>query len=400
MLRPSSVSADKARVLIVSPEAPYPAVGGGALRTASLVEYFGRKANLDVVVFREPEGRDPRSAFPGGLVQQVAVIDLPSHSSRVPARALRNAGRLIRGVPPLVDRFSGFEQQLCSALEGTYYDLCIIEHLWAANYVHTLRRNCRKLVLDLHNIESTLLNRCRDAATNVTGIALGRFATYTREFEKQLLPAFDAVLVASVKDAHELPPGVRWIVYPNTIPLAPSPTVQKRLEIVFSGNLGYLPNLQAVEFFRRDVWPKLAALDPALVWRIVGKNEQLLATRLRGERRIELTGPVEDALPELARASVAVVPLLSGSGTRVKILEAWAAGTAVVSTQIGAEGLTCIDGEHLLLAPPNAEFAASVIRVLQSISLREALEAAGRSLYETSYTWNSAWKQLANAEIL
>jgi glycosyltransferase involved in cell wall biosynthesis len=115
---------------------------------------------------------------------------------------------------------------------------------------------------------------------------------------------------------------------------------------------------------------------------------------LDGDARIELSGPVEDAIRELASAKVVVVPLLSGSGTRFKIIEAWAAGRAVVSTSMGAEGLPVKQDENLLLADNPATFADAVTSLLTSAECRQRLGAAGRLLYESEYTWESAWKKL------
>jgi glycosyltransferase involved in cell wall biosynthesis len=105
-------------------------------------------------------------------------------------------------------------------------------------------------------------------------------------------------------------------------------------------------------------------------------------------------GPVPDAIPELARSRIAVVPLRTGSGTRLKILEAWAAGLPVVSTSIGAEGLPAKDGEHLLLADSAAEFVDAVTRLLTCPVLCRSLGAAGRLLVEKEFTWESAWESL------
>src|SRR5262249_10925330 len=111
--------------------------------------------------------------------------------------------------------------------------------------------------------------------------------------------------------------------------------------------------------------------------------------------RIELTGPMTDAIAAIAPAKVAIVPLLAASGTRLKILEAWAAGTAVVSTALGAEGLNGRDSEHLLVADDPANFADSVSHLLSSEEARRKLEIAGRALYERSYTWDSVWSRLS-----
>src|SRR5260370_33902707 len=98
----------------------------------------------------------------------------------------------------------------------------------------------------------------------------------------------------------------------------------------------YHPNRSAVRFFRREVWPHLRDEWPGLTWRLIGKNPEAVRQFTFGDPRIDVQGQVDDAIKELARARVAVVPLLAGSGTRLKILEAWAAGLPVVSTGVRA----------------------------------------------------------------
>src|ERR1039458_8081808 len=95
--------------LVLAPEAPYPLVGGGALRTASLIRYLARTRPVDLILFRQPGAPDPASQLPAGLARRVSVIHLPPTGRGQTARAVRNTVRLVRGVPPLVDRFAGFE---------------------------------------------------------------------------------------------------------------------------------------------------------------------------------------------------------------------------------------------------------------------------------------------------
>jgi len=156
----------------------------------------------------------------------------------------------------------------------------------------------------------------------------------------------------------------------------------------------YHPNLTAVRFFRIHVWPILRERWPDLVWRLVGKNPSAISRFTEGDPRIEVVGPVEDAVVELARSRVAVVPLLTGSGTRLKILEAWAAGLPVVSTTMGAEGLPVHDRDTGLLADGADAFAAAVTRLLACKELRCKLGESGRLLLEKEFTWETAWTKL------
>jgi glycosyltransferase involved in cell wall biosynthesis len=192
----------------------------------------------------------------------------------------------------------------------------------------------------------------------------------------------------------EISPGTCVRVYPNAIPWQQVPNPDKEEAIVFSGNMEYHPNTSAVRFFRREVWPRLRERWPGLVWRLLGKNPAAVSPFTSGDARIQVTGAVEDAVIEIARAKVAVVPLLSGSGTRLKILEAWAAGTPVVSTFLGAEGLPVREGEHILLADNPVDFAEAVSRLLASNHLRRQIGAAGRLLLEKEFTWETVWAKL------
>jgi glycosyltransferase involved in cell wall biosynthesis len=149
-----------------------------------------------------------------------------------------------------------------------------------------------------------------------------------------------------------------------------------------------------VRFFRREIWPLLRERWPALVWRLAGKNPGAVARYTAGDARIEVLGPVDNAVRELARAKIAVVPLLAASGARFKILEAWAAATAVVSTTLGAEGLAARDGEHLLLADSAPAFAEAVSHLLANSEDRQRLGMAGRRLLEKQYTWDAAWRMI------
>jgi glycosyltransferase involved in cell wall biosynthesis len=396
MHTPPSGFAAMPKALFLSPEAPYPTVGGGPLRSASLLEYLAQCFAVHAVVFREPGSPDPVRAFPPGRVERVDVLELPFHSKRPIARAFRNASRLARRSPPLVDRFSGFEARLGELLDGNAYEVAVIEHFWCAPYVRQLRPHAPRVVLDLHNIESLWHASLAVRESAMRAFALQRFAAAARQLECKWLSEFDSILVTSAVDARKLREIVNFptvTVYPNALPRIPQPPRSEREEIVFSGNLEYQPNLEAVCFFRDAVWPLLNS-RPGLKWRIIGKNPEAVRDLVAGDHRIQLTGFVGDAVTALAQSKVAVVPVLSGSGTRVKILEAWAAGTAVVATPVGAEGLDFQDGEHLLLADTPARFAEAISRLLDSPGERARIGAAGRKCYEQCYTWPVAWESL------
>lgn len=330
----------------------------------------------------------------------VDVLDfaLRPHSKTPAARVLRNAVRLARGVPPLFDRYSGYEEQLQSRLSDSKYALGVIEHFWCASYAPLLRTHCSRLVLDLHNVESELARTHARAARWPASWASDRFAEAYRDLERKWLPQFDTVLVASEDDRRRIQhPQV--VVYPNALKDREVAPVPEEDCVVFSGNLEYHPNIEAVRWFQSRVWPLLRERCPGIEWRLVGKNPEAVASLVAGDNRIRLVGPVDDALAEIGRAKVCVVPLLSGSGTRFKILEAWAASRAVVSTAIGAEGLGARNQEHLLIEDDPVAFAAAIQRLLNDSELRRRLGESGRALYREKFTWQAAWRCLENAGI-
>lgn len=383
--------------LFLAPETPYPLAGGGALRSASLLEYLAGRYAVDVVVFRQPGAPDPRGSFPPHLVRRLAVLDLPPNLRHAPARAWRNAARLMRGVTPLVDRFSGFENAVGAFTAGRRYELAVIEHSWCAPYREQAAAVAARTALDLHNIESLLHARCARADAPPGALAHRFFARASLAFERRWLPRFDILLTASEPDARwarRMAPAARVLVYPNALPVVPTPPRAEQHVVAFSGNLEYHPNHSAVRFFARDIWPWLRARHPGLVWRLIGKNEHAVRRIVSARAGIECTGPVPDAVAELARAKVAVAPLLAGSGTRLKILEAWAAATPVVSTALGAEGLGATDGENILLADCAPAFVRAIDALLADESLRRRIGCAGRALYESRFTWPAAWSCL------
>jgi glycosyltransferase involved in cell wall biosynthesis len=394
-------SGDKARrALVLCPEAPYPAAGGGPIRTASLIEYLAQRYTVDVIVFREPGAPPPE--FPAGLTDEFRIIDLPFHSRSAPARILRNLVRFAAARPPLNDRFAGFAGPVAEFLRGRRYDLALAEHFWCAPYAEQLAPHAARLVLDLHNVESALYGSYARSEPWPASAVFGRFERSCRRLESEWLPRFALTLAASERDAaraRRIAPASKVAVYPNALRDVAQPQVPEENVVVFSGNLEYRPNVSAVRFFRREVWPRLREARPGLVWRIVGKNPQGVADYVRGDARIDLRGPVVDAIGELAAAGVVIAPLDSGSGTRVKILEAWAAGRAVVSTTLGAEGLDAVDGEHLLIADGAEAFGAAVARLLDSPDERGKLGRAGRRLFQQRFTWKRAWEKLAEAGI-
>lgn len=262
------------------------------------------------------------------------------------------------------------------------------------------------LVIDLPDIASHY--RARNFVNNRRGWAHPRALHELFQIgklyglEHSLFRAAGTVFVCSEIDAERIRhwvPGDRVVVVPNctnvAAPLAPAAADGKSL--VFVGTMSYQPNEEAIRYFCRSVWPLVRReVQGAQFW-VVGKSPSNELMRITSSLDgVHVTGEVPDVKPYLAQSVASVVPLLTGGGTRLKILESMAAHRAVVSTSIGAEGIDARDGEHILLADTPETLAAKCVRMLCDRPYREEIAAAGRRLVEEKYDWRAAQQQVLN----
>jgi glycosyltransferase involved in cell wall biosynthesis len=166
--------------------------------------------------------------------------------------------------------------------------------------------------------------------------------------------------------------------------------------IVFTGSMAHPPNNEAALHFCRNIFPGILAVRPNVRFTIVGSSPSREVMALDNGGNIKVTGFVEDTRPYLDSAAVVVVPLLSGSGTRLKIMEAMAMSKAIISTSIGAEGIEYSAGEDILIADEDSDFAEQVVTLLANQNRRTLLGQSARKLVESKYSWPNLAKQLEN----
>jgi glycosyltransferase involved in cell wall biosynthesis len=216
-----------------------------------------------------------------------------------------------------------------------------------------------------------------------------------RRYERALYGRFDLVTLVSEQDreyskriVHDQNARVR--VIPNGVDCAANPFQGARraaTELIYNGALTYQANYDAVRFFLAEIYPLIRATKPETTFKVTGSTDGVPLGGLALDESVTLTGYVEDIRPEVAGAAVCVIPLKEGGGTRLKILEALALGTPVVSTSKGAEGLAVRAGEHLLIADDPGCFARETTRLLEDEALRRRLAENGRRLVEARYDW-------------
>jgi len=186
------------------------------------------------------------------------------------------------------------------------------------------------------------------------------------------------------------------LTVPNAVDVAyfrPSDTVPDPNAIVLTGLMKYRPNVDAAIYFVNEILPKILAVRPNAIFYAVGGEPPEDVTRLAGPN-VVVTGTVPDVRPYVHKASVIVVPLRMGGGTRLKVLEGLSMRKPMVSTSLGCEGIDVEHGRHLLIADDANLFATAVLDVLDKPPLAESLATAGRELVERKYMWESVVQDL------
>lgn len=387
------------KILLLTPQLPYPPRQGTSLRNYHIIRGLAGRHELSLLSFAEGEPTAEALAVLEGLGVRVLTVPAPG---RTVAQRLR--GLLTSGQPDMAQRLASvaFEQALAHWLQAEAFAIVQIEGLELVRYLPTIRRlsPASQIVFDNHNAETALQQRAlltdrdnprRWAAAVYSWLQVGRL----RRFESWACRTADALVAVSERDAaamRQLSPQKAVTVIPNSIdvgqydqPFTPS-QLPGPFDLVFSGKMDYRPNVDGVLWFAEAVWPLLRVERPQTTWAIVGQKPHRQLERLRDEPGITLTGQVESIFPYLAASTLYIMPLRIGSGTRLKLLEAMAAGMAVVSTTVGAEGFPLQSGGEVMITDSAEQMAETILELLEDAERRRRLGTAARA-FAASYDW-------------
>ena len=376
------------RVLFFSPRPCYPADTGAKLREYHLLRQLSRCMQVDLLAF---ETAGPFELPFCGLVKTVLR----------PKRY--TPGKLLKGlVSPLpVSVWNYYSPEMVAALKevlsGSKYDVIVLESIHMAGYRKELAEwgNGALLVYDWHNIESELMERfVAQKGPLLKRIYALETARRLRRLEKKIGSSGAMHIVCSGREKKKIEgwigPGELEVVA-NGMDVegitAATGLTAERNRILFVGSMDYHPNVAGATFFARRIWPEIWRQKPELTFTIVGSRPTAAVLELGKLGGVEVTGTVESVAPFYREAALVVVPLFEGGGTRLKVVEAMAAGVPVVSTELGAEGISARDGEDLILLGPEGDWAGAVTGLLEDEARWLRIGGNGRRLAETSYDW-------------
>lgn len=389
------------KLLVVSPYMPSPTWGFSA-RSYYLLKMLAtmHTVSLLTLVAHDEVGADGNIPLVQDFVETMQVISRPQTQSKRARQLMSLVGG--RSYSLHAHSVAGMQETLDKLLSKGCYDAVLFESVLTAAY--RLPKGV-KVIIDEHNIEYELLQRTYERETDL----LRRWYNWR---ESRLLKSVeiarcgkaDLVLVTSEREhvlLKSMLPQKMIEVVPNGVDIAAFQVDHEAQEvahsIIFTGTMDYYPNIDAVLFFAERCWPLIRARVPDATWQIVGRNPPLEIAKLAELPGVKVTGWVPDVRPYLAAASVAIAPLLIGSGTRLKILEALAMAKAVVSTSLGCEGLSVVPGKHLMVADQPEAFAQAVVDFLLNPARCNAFGSAGRALAEAEYSWEQCGIKLLHA---
>ena len=384
------------RILWLAPAFLHPTLGGGLIRTLGILRRLSERHEIHYVAFADPT--QPEGVARAG---EYSFRAYPFPYPVVERRS--NLASLFSRVPENIPTYQSPQLAQCAAnlLKQMRFDRVVVDFLFMAGPCPHPDRS----VLLEHNVETIIWRRRLQHARGLTEkLHLRHQANRMFAYERAACRAAGAVIAVSAHDAglirsmfgvervSDIPTGVDAEYF------APPASRPHLADLVFVGLMDWWANADAVLYFLDRVLPLIRRRRPQTTFAIVGRNPPpRILDRARGDSQVLVTGTVPDVRPYLWGASASVVPMRIGSGTRIKIYEAMAAGVPVVSTTIGAEGLEVNPGQDISIADAPADFAARSVELLEDAERRFRMAAAARQLVTERFSWERVARSVEQA---
>ena len=386
------------KVLWVNTNFMHPTTKGGQIRTLEMLRHLHRWNEVHFVAIEnlaEPEGpaRSREYCFRAYPMQH----RIPPKNSIGFVRQL--ARGLVSSMPVAVERFHSAElgRFLEDLVRKEHFDRAVLDFLPPTAYFPYPERS----LLFQHNVETMIWRRHVEHAQDpLRKLYFRRQAHLMYEYERRVCRAAGHIVAVSANDAEqmrklfgvtrvsEIPTGV------NLEYFAPPASVPRVADLVFVGSMDWLPNVDGVMYFAEEILPLIRRRRPDCTLAIVGRTPPLKIRQLaERDPKIQVTGTVSDVRGYLWGSAVSIVPLRIGGGTRLKIYEAMAAKIPVVSTSVGAEGLTVQPPENIRIADTPESFAQSCIELLEDDAERARVAESAWEMVSACFSWEKVARQ-------
>ncbi|MCX7872239.1 MAG: glycosyltransferase [Verrucomicrobiae bacterium] len=390
------MSRDRLKILWLKTGALHPLDTGGKLRTYNMLRQLNTRHEVCFLAFLPPgiaKNSIKQASEYSSEQLWIEMQETPKGSLKFCFELFLN---LFSDLPYVIEKYKSAKMSAKIAEVEETFDITICDFLTpAVNWLSATKRPTKSLLFQ-HNVEALIWKRLAETAGNP--IKKWYFTLQwkrLKDFEQMAAAHFGGVVCVSDEDCRlmhkdygltnilgSVPTGVD-VDYFKPIKRAPEDGL-----IVFVGSMDWMPNIDAVHYFVNEIYPKIKKTRPGTRFAIVGRKPMESVRALaRKDNSIIVTGTVDDVRPWLDKATAMVVPLRAGGGTRIKIYEAMAQGTPVVSTSIGAEGLAIKDNENILIADSVEEFAQDVLTLLEDRTLGEKISKNARELVEKNFSW-------------
>jgi len=383
------------KILWVCPFFLHPTNRGGQIRTLGTLRELNQHHEVHFAALNPPENTEGPARSKEYCSRHVAIPHLPPKRGTL-AIVPQLLASLFNPVPLAVARYASADLRRAveTLIRDQNYDVIVCDFLAAAPNMPDMRRS----VLFQHNVETTICER--HVAQARSWLKRGFYAMQAskmRAYEARICQAAQFVIAVSSTDADRIksmfqvdrvlsvPTGVDVDFYRRNL------ETPITADLIFSGSMDWLANVDAMEYFLREVFPLIRQKRPETTITIAGRSPAASLVKAAEEAgNVTVTGTVPDIRPYLWSARVSIIPLRIGGGTRLKVYECMAAGLPIVSTTIGAEGLDYMPGKDLLLADTPAEFAEACLRLLDDSAARKQMASNAQQMVEERFSWKTA----------
>jgi polysaccharide biosynthesis protein PslH len=380
------------RILWVKSDFLHPTTRGGQIRTLEIVKRLHARHEVHYIAYDNP-------AQPEGLQRagEYCSYVYPVHVDVPPRQSLKFvaqlAGNLASSMPLSLSRYcsAALRDQIAKILSGSQFDSVVCDFVFPApNFA-----DMSGVVLFQHNVESMIWRRHVEQSPDPLRKAYFKVqADRMFDWERRICRAAARVIAVSPQDARVMRDlfGIEAVSITTGVDLdyfRRPVDATHGADLVFVGSMDWLPNSDGVNYFVREILPLIWQQRPDCTLAVVGRSPSpAMLSLAKHDFRIQVTGTVPDVRPWLWGAGASIVPLRIGGGTRLKIYEAMAAGTATVSTSIGAEGLDVCHPANIRLADTPDAFAQQCITLLEDVRQRESVAAEALQLVSSRFSWD------------